>query len=98
MTSRPNDVGAIVNVDIVPMKELARQGVIRRRIRRREIVLRRIGKDDAKTERILEAVPLEDPNLVFRIGLFHQDAEVQRRGPAADRDDSHLTSCPAMMS
>ena len=94
---RTNHVAAAVNADVVPMEKLARQGVIRLGVRGREVVLRRVGEDHAESERVVEPVALEDRNLVSGIGFLHQDPEVQRGRSAADRDDLHLMSCPAMM-
>ena len=98
VAARGDHEAAVVDVDIVPVREVAGHRVVRVGIGSREVVLRRVGKNDAEPKCVLEPIALEDRDVVLGMGLLHQDAEVQRRGPAADRDDPHLMSCPAMMS
>ena len=97
VAARGDNESAIVDIDVVPVGEVARHRVVGLGIGRGQIILRRVGEHDAKPEGVLEPIALEDRDLVPGICFFHQDPEVQRRGSAADRDDSHLTSCPAMM-
>ena len=88
---------AVVDVDVVPVREVAGHRVVRLGIGRGEVVLRRVGEDDAEAERILEPVALENGDLVAGMRLLHQDAEIEGRGPAPDADDLHLMSCPAII-
>ena len=48
---------------------------------------RGVGEHDAEPERVVGAVALDDPDLVPRVGLLHQQREIERTGTAADADD-----------
>jgi hypothetical protein len=93
---------AIVDLDVVPAGRLSRHGVEGLRIRLLQVLLGRLGEHHAEAEGVARPVPLQHEHVVGRVGLLHQDREIQSGGSAPDGDDSHsrvaaaLSSCPAM--
>jgi hypothetical protein len=93
-----------MDVDVVPAGRADRHRVERRGIRLLQVLLRRLRKDDAEAECVVEAVALEHEDVVPRIGFLEEDGRVESRGPAADGDDLHrgtpaaFRSWPAMTS
>src|SRR5262249_56176604 len=59
-----------------------------------EIVERGVGEDHPEAEGVVGAIALEDGDVVGRIGLLHQQGEVQPGRTAADRDDPHSEIVP----
>src|SRR5207244_11462511 len=92
-----------MDVDVGPMMELPDHLVVGLAIGLREVVLSRVGEDDAEPERGLQGVPLDHRHVVRGIRQLHLDREVQSGRPAAHDDDLHRTpsacfsSCPATM-
>jgi hypothetical protein len=89
VAGRRQHLTAIVDVDVVPVRERLRDGGVALGIGLLEVVERRVGEDDAEAERVVRAVPLHDDDVVRRVGLLHEDPEVQPGRPAADRHDTH---------
>ena len=66
-----SEAGALVNADIVPVEEFACYGVIGLGVGGGEIVLCRIGEDDAEAKRVVQPVALKDGDLVRGVGFLH---------------------------
>ena len=77
------------DVDVVPVIERLQDRPRGRLVGGDEIAERLVGKHHAPAERDVGAVALDDDDLVRRILLFHQDAEVEAGRPAADAHDVH---------
>src|SRR5262249_40641481 len=82
-------LAAIMDLDIVPVHEVATECAVCLRIRVRDSGHRRIGEDDAEPERLVAWIALDHADLVAWVGLLHQHGEIQPAGPAADADDPH---------
>src|SRR5437870_2689262 len=80
-----------MDVDVVPMMELPDHLVVGLAIGLREVVLSRVGEDDAEPERGRQGVPLDHRHVVRGIRQLHLDREVQSGRPAAHDDDLHRT-------
>src|SRR5262249_27908533 len=84
------------DLDIVPMIEGILDRVRRLQIAAPHVLHGGIGEDDAPAEGVVGAVASDDPDLVARIELLHQQGEIEAGGPAANACDSHgISSGPA---
>ena len=77
------------HVDVVPVIERLEDRPRRRLVGRDEIAERLVGEHDAPAERVVGAIALDDDDLVPRVLLLHQQAEVEAGRPAADAHDVH---------
>src|SRR6185437_8787313 len=77
-----------VDVDVVPVVEVADDGGVRARVGSAEVLHRLVGKDDAPAEGVVRPVALVHLDAGFRERLAQQDGGVQTRGAAAQADDS----------
>src|SRR5262249_37637224 len=80
---------AEMDLDVVPIGEVAAQRPVALAVVGLEVVQRLVGEDDAEAERVLRPVALEHGDLRSRPGLLHQDGEVQAGRAAADDVDLH---------
>ena len=83
-----------VDVDVVPMRECARDLGLGLRVGAGQILERPIGEDDAPAEGVGGPVALEDRDFVAPVLLLHQDREVEAGGPAADDGNPHRRRPP----
>jgi len=84
------DLTLIVDVDVVPVGEVPRDLRIRLAVGLGEVLERRVGEDHAEPEGVVGPVALDHEDLVGRIGLLHEQGEVEPRRSAADTDDLHV--------
>jgi hypothetical protein len=80
------------DVDVVPMVEIALDFSDHARIVMAEAVHGLVGKHDAPAEGAVRLVALDHGDVACRIGLLHQDREVQAGGSPAQTYDAHQTS------
>ena len=78
-----------VDRDVVPVGEFLGDAPVAREIVLLEIVQRGVGEHDAEAEGVVGLVALMDGDVVARIGLLHQDREVEPGRPATDHRDLH---------
>jgi len=79
----------VVDGDVVPVGEVPRDLRVRLVVGLGEGVEGRVGEDHAEPERVVGPVALNDEDVVGRIGLLHEQREVEPRRPGADTDDLH---------
>ena len=89
MARRSDDLSVVVNVDVVPVGEVAGDALVGWRIGLGECIQSLIGEHHAEPERVVRTVALDDRDLVRRVGLLHQDGEKKSRRPSTDTHDSH---------
>ena len=92
VAGRSNHFAVEVEVDLVPIGEFARDGLVGRRVVIHQIVERLVGEHHAEAERIVRPVPLVNGDVVVRISFLHQQGEIEPAGTAADDDDFHAAS------
>ena len=80
-------VAVVVDVDVVPVIEVAGDLLERLGIRRTQVLHGGVGEHHTEAERVVGSIPLHHENLVRGVGLLHEDGEVQARWPAADARD-----------
>ena len=80
---------AVVDVDVAPADEAARDLVVALGIGRLERGQRLVGEDDAEAERVVGRVALVDHDLVGGVEPLEQDREVEPAGAAARDRDPH---------
>ena len=85
---------AVAHLDGVPIGEAFGNGAVGRRVVAHEVAQRLIGEDDAEAEGIVVTVALVNRDVVGRIGLLHQKAEIEPARTAADDREFHLLSSP----
>ncbi len=86
-----------MDVDVVPMMEVAYDGGVRGRIGGAKVLHRLVGEDHAPAEGIVRPIALVDLDGGVRQGLAQQDGGVQARGAAAQADDSLHGGRPPML-
>ena len=80
---------AEMDLDIVPIGEMADDGAIALAVERLEIVERLVGEHHAEAEGVVRPVALEHREARRRPGLLHQDREIEAGRSAADDVDFH---------
>jgi len=78
---------ADVDVDVVPPGEGALDGGERLGVGGAEVLEGLVREDDAPAEGVVGPVALEDDDLVRRIRLLREQAEIESGGSSADADD-----------
>jgi hypothetical protein len=81
-------------IDVVPVVERLQDRRGRPLVGSNEVAERLVGEHDAPAERVIRPVALDDDDIVRRILLLHQDAEVEAGRPAADAHDVHSSPPP----
>jgi hypothetical protein len=89
VTGRRDPLTAIVHLDVVPVHEVARDGLVRLRVGIGDAGHRRVREHDSESERVVGPIAFDDADLMTGIGFLHQHREIQTAGAAADADDSH---------
>jgi len=79
---------AVVDVDVVPVVEAARDCLLRGCVGRTEVFHRAVGEHDAPAEGVVGPVALVDLHARLRQGLAEEDGGVESRGPAPEADDA----------
>ena len=79
----------VVDVDVVPAGEMGGNGGVRLGIGGLKVAKGLLGEDHPPTEGIVRPVALQDGNPVRRIGLFHQQGEVEPGGTTPEDRDVH---------
>ena len=82
---------AVVNVDVVPPRELARHRLVDRRVGMLDAAERLVGEHHAEPERVVIGVALPHRDLVARIELPGERREVQSARSAPDNRNSHVS-------
>ena len=77
------------DIDIIPGFKIPSDRGVRRFIGSAQIGQRFAGENYSPAKRVVGAVALVDGDLVRRVGLLHQQAEVEPGRAPADRDDPH---------
>jgi hypothetical protein len=83
-----------VDVDLVPIGEVVDDLIVALGIRVAEVAEGLVREDDAEAEGVVGAVALVDGNVVGRVLLLHQQAEVEPGGAAADDGNLHRIPPP----
>ena len=83
-----------MDVDIVPMRELAADRLAADGIVRHQVLDRLVREDDAPAERVVGPVALEHMDIMARIAHLHRDGEIKARRPAAHACDLHRAELP----
>ena len=82
-------LAAIMDVDVVPMRELVGDDLRRCGIVGGQVLDRLVGEDHAPAEGHAGRVALEYLDLVRRVAKLHRDREIEAGRPAADAGDLH---------
>ena len=83
-----------VDVDIVPMREVVRDALVRLGIGARQTLQCRVREDHAPAERVVGAVALQHYDVVRRIRLLEQQGEIESGRTGADHSDLHARASP----
>src|ERR1044071_175491 len=78
------------DVDVVPMREVLGDRVIRWRVGASEVLERLVGKHDAPSKGRVGTVPLQHGDLVPRVSPLDEQRRIQARGSAANDHDSQI--------
>src|SRR5688572_31486629 len=89
MAARCDSLVADENIDVVPVSEVVGNRAKSRLVCYTEILQRLVRENDAPSERIVGAVPLQHRYVVRRIGLLEEQRRVQPCRATADDDDFH---------
>src|SRR5574338_812083 len=89
MPARGDRLPAVMDVDVVPMRELLRDGFGGNEVVAGDVVDGEVGKDHAPAERDAGRVALENFDLMRGVAQLHRDGEIEPRRPAADAGDLH---------
>ena len=89
---RSDALAAVMDVDVVPMRELGGDDRGGDRVVGGDVLDGEIGEDDAPAEGHAGRVALEHFDLVRRVAQLHRDREIEPRRPAADAGDLHEKS------
>ena len=89
VAGRADRLAVDMDVDIVPMGELAGDDRARDGIVGHQILDRLVGEDHAPAERVVGPVALEQVDLVRGIAQLHRDREIKPGRPAAEARDAH---------
>ena len=81
----------VMDVDVVPARELAGHGLVDRRIRMFDAAERLVGEDDSEPERVVVGVALPHRDLVARVELPRERREVESARSAPDNRNSHVS-------
>jgi hypothetical protein len=87
------DLTAVVDIDIVPVREGAGDLGVRLAVGLREVVQGRVGEDHAESEGVVGTVPLHHGDVVRGIGLLEEDRQVEAGRSRTDGDDLHGSDC-----
>src|SRR3546814_3888810 len=94
---RADAIAVDVDVDIVPMGELALDDLAADGIVGHQVLDRLVGEDDAPAERVVGQVALEQIDLVARIAQLHRYGEIQPSRTSAQARDPHQTLPPTAL-
>jgi len=86
---RSDDLSVVVNVDVVPVGEVAGEALVGWRIGLGECIQSLIGEHHAEPECVVRPVALDDRDLVRRVGLLHQDGKEKPCRPSTNTHDPH---------
>src|SRR5690606_24825686 len=89
---RLQQVALVLDVDVVPVREVGRDVAMRRLVGGEQVAERLVGQHDAEAERVVGAVALDDVDARAREGLLQQDRGIQAGGSSADDVDAHEVS------
>ena len=92
VTARGDHLVAVVNVDVVPARELPRHRPVDCGVRMLDAAERLVREDDAKAERVVRRVALPHGDLVGRVELHGERREVESARPAPDHRYAHRES------
>src|SRR3546814_951611 len=93
---RADAIAVDVDVDIVPMGELALDDLAADGIVGHQVLDRLVGEDDAPAERVVGQVALEQIDLVARIAQLHRYGEITPRDRKRTRMKSSHTCATRM--
>ena len=77
------------DLDVVPVGEVVGDRAVALPVVLLERIQRRVGEHDAEAERVVGAIALVDGDVGGRLGLLHQDREIEPRRAAAEHADAH---------
>ena len=89
VAGRGQDLAAVVDVDVVPVREMARDLGVAFAIGLGHVLERRVGEHDPEPEGVVGPVSLDDGDVVGGVRLLHEQAEVEPGRAPPDRDDPH---------
>jgi hypothetical protein len=92
VTGGAHDLAVEVEVDLVPIGELAGDRCIGLRVVVHEIVEGLVREHHTEAERVVRAIALVDGHVVIGEALLHQEREVETARAAADDDDLHAAA------
>ena len=83
------------DLDVVPMVERGLDRLRGLAVPSAHILHGRIGENDAPAEGVVRLVPLNDRNVMGRVFLLHQQAEIEPSRAASDANDAHMFLRPS---
>jgi hypothetical protein len=88
MPARGEDLPVVVNVDVVPGREILGEPFIECGVGVLDASQRLVGKDDPEPKGVVCGVSLPDLDLVVRVEQLDQRRQVESSRPAADDRDA----------
>jgi hypothetical protein len=88
MTARGYDTPSEVDIDVIPVREVVGDALVRFRVCRLQVCQRLVGEDDAPAERVIPPVAFEYCDMMRRIRAFHQKRQIEAGRTAADCDNA----------
>jgi hypothetical protein len=89
VTGRADGAAAHMDIDVVPVREVARDLLMALGIGAAKVLERRIGEHHAPPERVVRRVPLQHRDRDTGIRASQQQRQIQTCGPTADHHHLH---------